>query len=190
MTVLVGVFGALTLAAHQVVVNAISLGIMIAMGFADAAAVRVSQEMGAGRPSAARRAGWLAISAGLLTGMVSAVFLCATPDWVAGVFLNLDDPENRPVLEITRTLALIGAAMAVVDMVLIVASRCLRGLEDTVMPMAISGIGSWLVAFPLGAVLAFGFDLGASGLWWGLAGGLAATSGLMLWRWGLISKRD
>ena len=188
MTVLVGVFGALTLAAHQIVINAISLGFMIAMGIADAAAVRVSQEMGAGRAAAARRAGWIANTAGMIIGVVSAIFLCATPEWVAGVFLNIDDPRNKDVLEITRTLALIGAVMAVVDMSLIVASRCLRGLEDTVMPMMISGVGSWLVAFPLGAILAFGFDLGPAGLWWGLTGGVAATSGLMLWRWRLISN--
>ena len=68
--------------------------------------------------------------------------------------------------------------MAVVDMSLIVASRCLRGLEDTVMPMMISGVGSWLVAFPLGAILAFGFDLGPAGLWWGLTGGGGGNFGV------------
>ena len=139
MTLLVGLFGAVTLAAHQVVVNAVSLGFMIALGLADAAAVRVSQEMGAERPHAARRAGWIAIAGGALIGLGSAVVLWLTPELVAGVFLDLSDPANAEILEIVPVLATVGAAMAIVDLVLIVVSRCLRGLEDTVVPMVITG---------------------------------------------------
>ena len=188
MTVIVGVFGALTLAAHQVVINAVSLGVMIALGLAEAAAVRVSQEMGAGRKAAARRAGWIAVVGGVVIGAASAIALCLTPDQVAGVFLNLEDPLNTPVLEMTRTLAIIGAVMVIVDAVNIIVTRCLRGLHDTFVPMLIAGVGSWLVAMPLGAFLAFGLDLGAADLWWGMSLGIAATCLLMLGRWYALSR--
>ena len=189
MTLLVGLFGAVTLAAHQVVVNAVSLGFMVALGLGEAATVRVAQEMGASRPLAARRAGWMAIAGGALVGLGSAVVLWATPEIVAGVFLDLRDPDNAEIVGTVRQLALIGAAMAVVDLTLIVVGRCLRGLEDTVIPMVIIGVGSWLFAMPLGAFFAFGLGQGAAGMWWGLALGLAVTCLLMLWRWQVLTRR-
>ena len=115
--------------------------------------------------------------------------LLSTPEIVAGVFLDLSDPDNAEIVGTVRQLAVIGAAMAVVDLTLIVVGRCLRGLEDTVIPMVIIGVGSWVVAMPLGAFFAFGLGQGAAGMWWGLALGLAATCILMLWRWQVLTRR-
>ncbi|HEY3599573.1 MAG TPA: MATE family efflux transporter, partial [Paraburkholderia sp.] len=45
------------------------------------------------------------------------------------------------------------------------------------------------IGFPTGYVLAFHFGLGARGLWWGLAAGLASVAVLMTLRFHRMSMR-
>lgn len=63
-----------------------------------------------------------------------------------------------------------------------VGSGCLRGLKDTRVPMLAATIGYWGIGFPVGYWFAFHVGLGARGLWWGLAAGLASVAVLMTWR--------
>ena len=63
-----------------------------------------------------------------------------------------------------------------------VGSSCLRGLKDTRIPMLAATFGYWGIVFPTGYWLAFHAGLGARGLWWGLAAGLASVAALMAWR--------
>lgn len=64
-----------------------------------------------------------------------------------------------------------------------------RALKDTRVPMLTAAFGYWDVGFPTGYVLAFHFELGAKGLWWGLAAGLASVALLMTLRFYRISRR-
>jgi MATE family multidrug resistance protein len=59
----------------------------------------------------------------------------------------------------------------------------LRGLHDTRVPMIFALLGYWGIGLPLGALLAFRFGLGGSGIWIGLATGLAVVAVLMMQRW-------
>lgn len=56
------------------------------------------------------------------------------------------------------------------------ASGLLRGIRITRLPMAISLLGNWLVAAPVGVGLATAGGLGATGMWIGLAAGSATVS--------------
>jgi MATE family multidrug resistance protein len=61
----------------------------------------------------------------------------------------------------------------------------LRGLQDARVPALMGFSAYWLVGLPVGAALAFGLDLGAKGVWWGLAVGLLVaclTLGPRLWK--------
>ena len=58
------------------------------------------------------------------------------------------------------------------------ASGLLRGLRVTRLPMAISLVGNWLIAAPVGVALATAGGLGAPGMWIGLAAGSATVSTL------------
>jgi MATE family multidrug resistance protein len=65
----------------------------------------------------------------------------------------------------------------------------LRGLKDTRVPMIAAAFGYWGIGFPTGYTLAFHFGLGARGLWWGLAAGLASVAVLMTLRFHRKSLR-
>ena len=49
--------------------------------------------------------------------------------------------------------------------------------------------GHYLVGLPLGLALAFVFDLGALGFWWGLSAGLTSVGVLLAWRFWKLSAR-
>ena len=55
--------------------------------------------------------------------------------------------------------------------------------------MIAATFGYWVIGFPTGYVLAFHFGLGARGLWWGLAAGLASVALLMTLRFHKLSLR-
>ena len=55
----------------------------------------------------------------------------------------------------------------------VVAAGALRGLRDTRVPMLLAAVGYWAIGLPVGLLLGFPFGLGVSGIWIGLAGGLA-----------------
>ena len=84
---------------------------------------------------------------------------------------------------------LIGAIFQVFDGLQAIAARALRSLKDSVAPLWIAGFGYWVLGIGGGATMAFGFNMGGAGLWWGLAIGLAATGSMLAWRFHLISQR-
>jgi MATE family multidrug resistance protein len=49
--------------------------------------------------------------------------------------------------------------------------------------MIICGVGYWLIGLPLGVLLAFPGGIAGSGIWIGLAVGLAAVAVMMTARW-------
>lgn len=76
------------------------------------------------------------------------------------------------------------------DGVQVVASSVLRATGDTRWPAVLHMAGFWGVGIPVGLWLAFRTSLGAPGLWWGLAAGLAAAAVLQLGRVRVRLSRD
>jgi multidrug resistance protein, MATE family len=74
------------------------------------------------------------------------------------------------------------------------AAGLLRGRKDTRAPMTFTLAGYWAVGAPVGVWLCKYPDLGITGIWIGLAAGIATTSVLMLARLAgasaVVCKRD
>ncbi|MCC7000988.1 MAG: hypothetical protein IT357_02440, partial [Gemmatimonadaceae bacterium] len=64
----------------------------------------------------------------------------------------------------------------------VICTSILRGAGDTRVAMLLHILSFWAVGIPLGALIAFRYDGGAPGLWWGLTAGLAAAAVLQLLR--------
>jgi multidrug resistance protein, MATE family len=174
--VMMGVFGAAALGAHQLVFNVAGVSFMIPLGLAQAATVRVAFQLGAGAPAAAQRAGFVALSLGALFMAGSAVVLWTQPRALAGLYLDLADPANRDLLAIAVHLFMIAAIFQVFDGAQVIAGGALRGYRDTAVPMLLAAIGYWAVGFAGGWLIAFPLGFGAIGLWIGLALGLAVVA--------------
>src|SRR5260221_6913140 len=85
-------------------------------------------------------------------------------------------PANAASDAIALRLLFIAALFQVFDGAQVIAGGALRGLRDTRVPLLVGTIGYWAIGFPAGWLLAFPLDLGAIGLWGGLALGLAAVA--------------
>ncbi|AJK45487.1 MATE family efflux transporter [Burkholderia plantarii] len=178
----IGVLGESSLAAHQIALNIASVTFMVPLAIGQAANVRVSYWTGAGAPLAARHAGFVAIGLGVAFMSLSGLVMIVAPHAIVGLYLRLDDPANARTIALATSLLGIAALFQIVDGVQTVGSGCLRGLKDTRVPMLAATVGYWGIGFPVGYWFAFHVGLGARGLWWGLAAGLASVAVLMTWR--------
>jgi MATE family multidrug resistance protein len=174
--ILMGLLGADALGAHQLVLNVASVTFMVPLGLGQAATVRVAFQLGLGAPAAARRAGYVAVALGASFMVTMAMLLLLMPRTIASAYVSLDDPANRGLVAIAVRLLVIAALFQIFDGVQVIAVGALRGYRDTAVPMLIAAIGYWAIGFAASWLLAFPLGLGAVGLWWGLALGLAVVA--------------
>ena len=182
VSIFMGVLGAGWLAANQIMFNVLAVGFVIALSLGEACSVRVAQAAGAGSAGGIRVAALSGIGLGMLVMLMSASMLWLFPREIVSLFLDMGDAGSAVVVANAVVLAGIAAVFQVFDGLQAVASRALRGVKDTLVPMWIASLGYWLFGVAGGWALAFEFGFGARGLWWGLALGLMVTSLALVWR--------
>jgi MATE family multidrug resistance protein len=180
---LMGRIGAGELAAHAIALQIASLCFMVPMGVGQAVTVRVGRAYGAGDPDGVTRAGWAAFALGVGFMVFTALLMVLVPRALVGVFLDLGEPKNAPVVAFAVSFLFLAALFQLADGAQAVGAGMLRGLQDTRMPMIYAAVGYWGIGLPVAAALGLGTSLGGVGIWIGLALGLTAVALLMLWRW-------
>lgn len=190
IAILMGTFGAEALAANQIVMTWTMTAFVFALGLGEAATIRVAQNVGAGLPLAARRAGFVGIALCVVViGALTAVPLLA-PEAMVRLFLgdSMSAEEAAVVLPLAVSLFTIVALFQVFDGLQAVALRALRGLGDVRRPMWMAAFGYWVLGVGGGVLLAFPLGLEGVGLWWGLALGLFVTALLLIARFNRRSR--
>lgn len=182
-----GWFGSMAVAAHAMAVITASITFMVPMGLGQAATARVGLAIGAGDSAGAARAGWLAIALGAGFMAAMAVLLMAAAAPIAWAFLDRADPQAAAAAALGTTLLVVAGVFQLADGVQSVAAGALRGLGDTRVPLLFAALGYWGLGLPLGLALAWPLGMGPLGIWVGLAAGLAAVAGPLLWRWRRLS---
>ncbi len=179
-TLIIGMLGAGALASHQVALQCAATVFMIPLGISLAVTVRIGEAVGSGRRNAMRRiviGGWMM---GLLVNACSAsAFVFA--NWeIAGWFIKEDG-----VRSMAASLLLVAAAFQLCDGFQVISVGGLRGLDDVRVPAWMMFGAFWIFGIPLGSWLAFGGEMGAAGVWWGLVTGLTLNAfmlGMRVWR--------
>lgn len=187
-TLLMGLFGATVLAAHQIALTIPSLTFMVPLGIGLAATVRVGLAAGTGDMVAARRAGLAAMGIAMTFMSLTAAVLLLFPRAIAGLWFS-SDPANADAIALTALFLHVAAAFQIVDGLQVSASMALRGLKDAHAPMWIAGASYWLAGFPLCLALGFGLKMAGLGIWIGLAAGLAVAALLLTWRFLWLSGK-
>jgi len=182
---LMGRIGVDELAAYQVALNVAALAFMIPFGLSMAGGTRIGLAAGRGSRDGAILAA--SVTTGLCAGVMIVWGLAVGlfPRQIAGLYLNLAEPENRPVIHFVAGFLPIAAAFMLFDGIQVAANQLLRGLKDVRLPMIITGVSYWLVGFPTAAWLGLGTGVGAPGIWYGLLAGLLCAAillgGRLLW---------
>ena len=107
---------------------------------------------------------------------------------IIGIFASPDDPGFTQVAELATEFLFIGALFMVFDGLQAAAARALRGMKDNLVPLWIAGFGYWILGIGGGSILAFYYEMGGAGLWWGLAAGLAVAAALLSLRFHLFTR--
>lgn len=170
-TVLAAHMGKVPAAGHSIALGLSSFSFSVAMGIGAATSVRVGHAIGAGDRALARRRGVLGLYIGFaVMGGFGAVFLLA-PGALAHLFTG-----DAVVIAATIPLLQIAALFQLSDGTQAIVAGALRGLGDTRAIFAGNVVGHYGIGLAISLTLAFGLDLGAPGLWWGLWAGLTATA--------------
>ena len=177
-TALAGRLPAVSLAAHQVVLNYAAMTFMVPLGIASSGAVRVGHAVGRHDAPGAARAGWTALLFGVGFMTAAALIFLTIPRLLLKPFT-----DDLGVVEVGATLFFVAAIFQLFDGLQGVATGALRGLGDTRTPMLWNLAGHWFVGLPLGYWLAFGLGVGVVGLWWGLSIGLMICGVALLVVW-------
>lgn len=177
--ILMGHFGIVPLAAHQITITIVALTYMVPLGISAAAAVLVGQAIGRGDMLGARREAGAALVLGVGFMVLSALTLLIAPHTLARLF-----SDDAPVVQLAGLLLPIAAAFQVFDGIQGVASGVLRGAGDTAVPMVINLFGFVVIGLPSAWWLAHNTALGAQGVWWGLVAALVIVSLLLMRRVG------
>jgi MATE family multidrug resistance protein len=180
---LMGRIGASELAAHAIALQIASFTFMVPMGVGQAVTVRVGLAFGAGDRDGVTRAGWTAFALGVGFMVFTALLMVLVPHALVGVFLDLADPKNAPVVAFAVSFLFLAALFQLADGAQAVGAGMLRGLQDSRVPMMFALFGYWGIGLPVGVALGFWTPLRGTGIWIGLALGLLVVAALMLWRW-------
>ena len=178
-TIVMGTFGPVALAAHNLVNQITYIVYQVSIGISQGASILVSRSVGRGDRDEphkiARRA--FTLSGGLQV-ILAALYLAA-PTAVLGLFL---DTSDAAVFGTATTLLLIGIAQQTAKGGQNIAVGLMRGLGDTKIGFRASLVGYWGVGVPAMLLCAYAFAWHAAGVWVGLSLGFAATGVLVLRR--------
>ena len=183
VSIMIGTRGSDITAAHQIAINFASTMFMVPLALSAATTVRVGQALGAGYPADARFAGYTGILMGGLFMTGSAIFLLVFRDTVVGLYTN--DPQVR---EIAISMLLMAAVFQVADGVQVGAAGALRGFKDTRVPMVLTTVSYWVLAFPLSYLAAVVYLSPPSYIWGGFVIGLTVAAFVLTWRFNSVSR--
>jgi len=187
-TLIMGTFGAATVAAHQISMNVPSLTFMVPLGVGMAATIRVGLAAGSGDREAVRRAGYTALVIGVSFMSVTSVIIALFPREIAQLYFSTETAQNAQAIALAVTFLRVAAAFQVFDGLQVVAALSLRGLKDARAPMWIAGGSYWLAGFPVCILFGFILHMKGLGIWIGLAFGLFVAAVTMCWRFWYLSK--
>lgn len=176
IAVLVGRFGEVQIAAHQIALNFSALIFMLPMGLSSALAIRVGQSLGARDAHKARFIAWTGIALGLMIAAAAIAPIIGLRHQVAAVYSS-----DMAVRALAANLLLFAAFWQLFDATQVCAMGALRGYKVTMLPMVLMLVAFWLVGIPAGTWLGYrGFGgsgpMEVYGFWVGLVIGLVLVS--------------
>lgn len=182
--ILMARLSATAMAGHQVAIMFASITFSVCVGMGSATSVQVGRAIGAGEPSRARRAGLMGIVLGGVVMCLPALVMAVAPEALIHVMTREPD-----VVSAAATLLRVAAVFQIVDGIQALGAGALRGAGMTRVSFMANLIGHWGIGLPLAMILAFGFEIGPAGLWWGLTIGLAVVAFWLSWAFWSVSGR-
>ncbi|XP_048422401.1 protein DETOXIFICATION 8-like [Pyrus x bretschneideri] len=151
-----------------------TLHFTISYGFGAAASIRVSNELGAGNPQAARVAVWAAMFLSITEAVIVSTTLFCCRYVLGHVFSS-----EKPVVDYVEVMAPLICISVFMDSLQAVLSGIARGSGWQHIGAYVNLGAFYLFGLPLGCALGFALGLRGKGLWIGIVAGSAVQSALL-----------
>lgn len=171
VTVLVGKMSIVVSAANNILINITSFTYMVPYALASASSVKIGKEFGNRNFKKINSYALATVSLGLFSASAMGLLFLAIPEKIISIATG-----DAAVIDYGVTLLFYGAIYQIPDSIQVTLQGCLRGIEITFKPMIYGFSGIWAVGFPTGCFLAYGKNMGAAGLWMGMATGLSVMA--------------
>ncbi|MFT6432115.1 MAG: MATE family multidrug resistance protein [Candidatus Azotimanducaceae bacterium] len=176
-TLLLGRFGADTVAAHNIAMNLNGVLFMPAMALGMAATIRIGFRVGAAEITDARITAALAIATTVVIALLGSVFIYFFRFDLANLYT-----QDSNIADQASVLLLFVTFFLIFDAIQSTSAGALRGFKDTRVPMWIAIFSFWVIGLPMECILGFGWigePMGVYGFWIGLSIGVG-TAALLL----------
>jgi MATE family multidrug resistance protein len=176
-TFMVGWINVASVGAHQIALNLASLTFMVPLGVSMGASARVGNLIGADDVDGMRRAVRIALMLGAGAMLFSGLGLTLLRFQLPRLYT-----DDAALIAMAAQVLPLAGAFQLSDGTQVVAAGVLRGMGRPHAATLINLLGYYLLALPLGYLLAFPLGLGLRGIWYGLIAGLVVVSvALLLW---------
>lgn len=172
-TILAGLLGTISLDAHIITLSIatfIYLSFPFAVGIATS--IRVGQLIGDGRAGDARRSCIVSYGINIVLQVTLTIILYPCSAILGKLFSS-----DKEVSALVTTLIPLSCIFMMGDAPQANTGGAMRGLGRQMMVLALNVLGFWVLAVPVGALLAFATEnVGVAGLWWGFTVGIYSSA--------------
>lgn len=183
-TILMGQFGEMPQAAHQVALNIITVTFMVTSSFAIAGTIEVGRLFG--------KKDWIQIRyAGASAMALSVSFMALTGLLLLSLRMYLPElyVTDQSTIELAAELLIFAIIFQIPDGLQVASISALRGLQDVLWPAFYTFLSYIILGLSVAYFLAFEFNLGPKGIWIGLIVGLSSSAFLNLRRFWRLSNK-
>ncbi len=176
VTILVGKISLVASAANNIIITISSVTYMIPYALASASSVKVGKKCGEKKFHEIVHYGGSAILLGAISALCMGLLFITIPNYILAFAT-----KDHEVIQYGSLLLFVVALYQIPDTIQCVLMGSLRGMGVTFRPMLYSLVGVWGIGFPIGFYLAYKQNMGALGLWSGLAIGLTFMAIILLY---------
>lgn len=182
LTVVMGLLGSQEMAANQIALQYLGTLMSVIFAIAQAITVRMGHLLGSGDIESSKKTAYAGVGIAFSFMFLVAIGYWFFPKILISVDFNIHKPENFQITSFAIQFLAINALFQIFEAMRISLFGALRSLKDTHFTLFVSIVSFWVIALPLGYLLATRLKLGGTGLWWGMVLGAISSVLLLYWR--------
>lgn len=180
--VMMGYFGVNELASYQIAIQFASIAYNIPFAISVITGLEIGRAVGASDPIAAKHYAYSGLFLAIVVTLIIGLIFTIEPSMLIKVFTYTNSSDYTEISRVATSFLAVSALFLCFDALQAVLTGCLKGLNDTFMPMVyfilcycIAGLGS-------AYYFAFHTHIGSIGIFYGLTLGIAGVTILLAWR--------
>lgn len=179
---LMGYFGVVPLAAHQISLQCASIAYSIPFAIGMATGLQISQAAGEKDLPKIKRFAMISAVIALIIALILAMIFIFAPDYLINIFIKPDEADYANIRLLAIQFLFLAGIFQIFDGMLAICIGILRGLKDTFVPMILSICAYWIIGITSAWYLSQHTSAGAIGIWYGLTLGICSIGILLIIR--------